>query len=373
MRKIIVIFLTAICLLCGCSEQDNSANNYENSDDLVFAASSEIMNGYDELSGQKYSTFSLPETADLTAPEEICAIEVVPREKTIIETDGQKLFRALVPEGFKSENCCWDDNNYFYTYNDEHYTAQFTGSLLTFSSNKKNAGEMSSENLSERFDAKRDGDKTFRLGNDTISVAKMSSIAEKYLNERIGFLVPDFEIKVHDFFPYKTANEYRVRIISALYCKGIAIEEYISPTFDISNDQIKSYYNCMIDMIMTAPDECILLNMSSIPRISSSENKEKVIGIKEAVNLLDRSLAPNMSFSFDDIKLMYCGLLTQPVIDATNGDYEAARAETEKFEAIPKRLEPTWCFIIDNKLSGFSRQIIKLNALTGEITMDIHN
>ncbi len=371
MKKAIALLAAAV-MLVSCSSQDNSGNVHE-TDNSEFVSIQKLFDGYDELTGMEHRTFSLPEKISLTAPENIYALEVVPREKANVESDGQKLFSSLVPEGFSSGNCRWDENNYFYTYNDEHYTAQFTGSLLTFSSDKKTAGEMSSENLSEHFDVAEDSDKPIMLGIDTISVGEMCSIAEKYLNEKLGFLVPEFEIKVNDIFPYKAANENRVRIISALYCEGIPVEEYISPTLEISNDQIKSYYNCMIDMIMTAPDECILLNMFSIPKVSSKESKDKIIGIKEAVGLLDSSLAEYTSYSFDDIKLMYCGLLTQPVIDATNGDYEAARAKTEEFEAIPKRLEPTWCFIIDNKLSGFSRQIIKLNALTGEITMNIHN
>ena len=364
--------LAAAVMLVSCSSQDNSGKVHE-ADNSEFVSIQELFDGYDELAAGKHRTFSLPEKISLTAPKNIYALEIVPREKANVESDGQKLFSSLVPKGFKSENCCWDDNNYFYTYNDEHYSAQFTGNLLTFSSDKKNAGELSSDNLSECFDVQKDSDKMILLGSNSVSVGEISNIAKKYLDEKISFLVPDFEIKVHDIFPYNTSNENRVRIISALHYKGIPIEEYISPTLDVSNDQIKSYYNCRIDMIMSAPDECILLNMSTIPKISTKESKDKVIGIKEAVGLLDSSLAEYTSYSFEDIKLMYCGLLTQPVIDATNGDYEAARAKTEEFEAIPKRLEPTWCFIIDNKLSGFSRQIIKLNALTGEITMNIHN
>ena len=368
MIKHLSLAAAVLLLLAGCGN-DNSGNTMETgTTDLV--PTSAVCEGCDELAGGKYSTFSLPDRIIIPQPEEICELEVRARQSSDVEAEGQKLFRSLIGEDFKQENCGWDDFQYFYSCNGEHCSAQFTGNILTFSSDRHIAGELSSENLSVCWDAETEPDKAVPLGSGTVTVKELSDAAEKYLRDTIGFLVPDLEIRVQDIFPFSINNEDRARIVSALYYKGIPIEDYISPTVESSENEIRSYYNCMTDMIMTEADECIFLS-TTIPEITSKTSQENIIGFRDAVKILDDTLAEYLSYSFEDVELMYSCLMTQPVIDVKGGDYEAAKAATEAFEAEPKKLHPTWCFILDNNLSGFSRQLIKLDAVTGEVTVNI--
>ena len=87
---------------------------------------------------------------------------------------------------------------------------------------------------------------------------------------------------------------------------------------------------------------------------------------------MKNGLAEYSLYSFDDVKLMYVNLFTsetpENMMKLTNEErreYFKKSAETER------EFTPTWAFIVNNNGSGFERKLIKVNAITGEITIDV--
>ena len=98
--------------------------------------------------------------------------------------------------------------------------------------------------------------------------------------------------------------------------------------------------------------------------------QNEIISLKAAAELLQNELADNLRLRFTEVRLMYCCKDTYPNLDPNiNGDKEAMREKMEKEFSIQRsEYVPTWCFFLGNPDSV--RTSIKINAVTGEITID---
>ena len=105
--------------------------------------------------------------------------------------------------------------------------------------------------------------------------------------------------------------------------------------------------------------------------IKSKEEITKLYSLKDACEILKSGLAEYSNYKFDDVRLMYVNLFTSESQNLSKMTVEEQKEYFKKSAEAEREFTPTWAFIMNDNGSGFERKLIKVNAVTGEITMDV--
>ena len=367
--------LAAAVMLTACAEDGNTYK-----DDSFQAEKKEISKlyeGYEELQGKDFGLFRMPEHIEPQSFEKAYKFKASVKygSKDNLE-QAKKICKAFFGDQYE-ENSFTVDTSVFEKihYRDSKgnicdYYDGFTG--MSFA-DRVNLQEANFEGI---YRVSTDGEKVIDFGTEKSTVAEVADSARRFFNENIS-AYSDYHAEPQDIYLFSYGRRKIAEIIYRVEYEGIPFEEYPSPTgksIDLGNGMASMSFYSFVQPNLDVFGKDEFSNFHSDPPyvIKSKEEVSKLYSLKDACEILKNGLAEYSLYSFDDVKLMYVNLFTsetpENMMKLTNEEqreYFKKSAETER------EFTPTWAFIVNDNGSGFGRKLIKVNAITGEITIDV--
>lgn len=373
--KIKAVLLTAcVFMLSSCGVFDNKSNTQQ-AENFQLSSVNVAYDGIDELMGKDMGSVKLPDTIIVQDISELYTFSAKMHHNEDSQTNKEfalKLYSDFFKESFEPEECEFDSLGYFYMYYDEgKELARYADGQMSL---VRKDYEVNLEEEFQRF-YRADSDERISVGNSECSVKEIAAAAKDFLDNELPTAFNGFVVEPQDVFIRRNGDKNVVNINCVQKLHGIPFEDYPTVFTQMSkdssgNDTITTYYATDIRMGLDDKDSIAWVHIDKPVEITKKEKLEKMISLKDAVDILHKELSELTVFKFDEVKLMYC--CKQTYIDYYYGDmtFEQQLEKTNELNEQEHDFYPTWCFIADNELSGYSRWIVKLNAVTGEITID---
>lgn len=380
--KKIVLSLTAIMItmsvLCGCS-QNNNGNAIE-TEDGVKVPIAQIYDGFEELQGKDLGVIKLPDKIDKPQYEKLYRFPDrrggadIPNEKETTLAVLKSCFGESFNESGLTESENWDGSKSYLYSASEDVSAVIVHGFPT-AINKSEVGDMLSIGgaLLNAY-APSDTDKTVELKNGSCTVGELLGGMQRRLDAEILPYAAGFEAFPMSIRNYKSTDgtsyaeiEYGIRY------RGIALEDS-SPMFIVQRragySVVTTYSPSSLSIVATDKDDYIIFTATFSDQHPLTEEIGELISLKGAVGLLENELAQNSRYEIELAELRYCCKITAPTLTVTDKE-EDQRILADYGEIQTAYFEPTWCFYYsESDASGVQRNALKVNAVTGEITVD---
>ena len=336
-------------------------------------------NNYTELLSMESDAFSMPEYIETIDFDEIYRFSINRKIDDIYdnESQGNTVFKAFFGAEFDEKECKFIDNNgdkiYSYLVGDEIKGSFYNGEIVLYS---LDIGELLQDNDNTTiYDIKKEGDKILNLAGGDFTVNSVINSATSELINIIGDTFSQFTVEPKSICTVQTNKGTYSHIVYGLCYKNVPIEAFPSPMFTLSNEngmEMQECYQFRNIVVETSSDKKIEFINAMAPYVFYDKEKlEYMISLSGAVDILKNELAPNSNYNITDVKLEYCSKTKKPSV-TTEADYGNIEAENKRRDIIRNMHDefvPTWCFIVDrDERSSFN---IKVNAITGELTLDM--
>jgi hypothetical protein len=367
-----LVLLLSVGILSSCTVQKNGGNTKQ-SDTAEFTPVEQIYDGYEELQGKAYDSFKMPEAIDVSEVSELYSFTCESKSQTDFDVESKQFFKAFFGEAYDENNCDYDgESTYSYT-TDDGNAAYFTEGT-PISGYKENC-PMVSTDYSEyigRYSATKDSEQVLELDGEKCTVGEVCDSLSSFIDEAFYPLYGDFEIYPLDVDYFFTASsKYAVEITCGIKYKGVPLEDYFSPMFVTEErngyEVATSYSPSHMIFDLYGKDNITFFNSRFASRNIKTTELSEIISLKSATELLQNELAQNSNYQFEEVKLMYCCKSTYPI--ATDDEELNSKMQADFADVEPAPFEPTWCFFWYT--DDGSRQAVKVNAVTGEITVDV--
>ena len=373
MKKLLLIMLSMI-ILTSCSVFDNKSNTQQ-AENFQLSSVNDAYEGIDELEGSDFGNIKMPDHITQTEVNELYKFSVINR-KDADNNEAERVFKAFFGDKYDEKRYIGkrDENDVYYFYGEEtgDFGQYYNGNASLKTADFTNGFQLS--NIKHVYHIGSDDNESIELSGDKLTVSQLGSSALERLTLIFSDAFSPFTIAPKDIFEYEdTSGDNCVQMICALEYNGLMLEEYVSPHTENSTRQkdgadIMTFYQFnSIQLDLKKNNEYMFL-LSSMPKtVTESKKITELISLKTATELLKKELSSNSRYEFDDVRLMYCSKVTKPIysMDMENGEEILKELDNMSDEYVP-----TWCFICNDELSGYSRWSVKVNALTGEITID---
>lgn len=361
MRKLLLILLSMI-ILTSCSAFDNQANNQEVKD-IKKQAVYDAFSNYSSVSNKSYDKFALPQSIEISEIKNAYMLDCNSPKNSISNDTVLEIYKEFYTDKFDKTNIAYDENGgILYTAGEN--TSAYWGHDISLFSEDYTGGETE---IGKNYDAYANKDDTISLGGKDMTV---KSIAEEINGGLKRILLPYYQgldIKVESLSVVGDDIEFAC---SLLY-DGIPFQ--YAPSEYLSHDANNMVY-WMFSTVSGVYGSGGFKMIQAAPPMTVTDKSElnELVSVDEAVKLLDKELAEYIDYEITDITLMYCCLTSQPTIDRTNTDNEQqAESLTEEYNMKAKTFTPMWCFEIQSTPESISKQYIKINAVTGEMFVDM--
>ena len=371
--------LSAAVMLTACTSSDNSGNTQEgNVDDLVPAA--DIFEGCEELQGKDFELFRLP---DVIEKPEYDGLYRFPDRRGGAEVPEEKqkaleLMKACFGERFDEsavrEEKNWDKSViYQLSLPDDAFAAVLHGFPMNITKSCTSGDITPDFTVLGRF-LPSEPEKTVELQSGSCTVAELLDGMQKRLDAEILPFIGGFEIVPLRIDDLKSSKGVSYAVIEyGIKYKGIMLEED-SPMWisqQRSGYQVTTGYSLnTLTLTVTDKNDYLVFSSSFAEQYPLAEKISEAIPLSGAVEILKNDLAEYMRCNLTSVELKYCCKITAPVITGTDS-LEDSRILADYGKIETAYFEPTWCFyykVTDE--NGEHREAVKVNALTGEITID---
>lgn len=365
------LFLTAVMTitLSACSTQDNT-NNSKTADGYELKPVSHAYDGVDEILGKDYGNMIMPESITVSDFDEVYKLSLNYSSNLGADVDYASEAKEILPvfygDSFDESLCGFDDHNFYYDYSNGNDYASYNR-VLSLRRGSFSAYNVTTDNIDKTVRLKNGGNELIQVGSDTVTANELAETTSGYIDAAFSDIFSDFEIVPLDVHQYTHEGMTYAQVICGQKYKGIYIEEYSSPFSQQTETTLTFYPFTQINFRYKGRNELATLNFSANDVILNAEKVEEIIPLTEAVEILKSELSSYSEYVFDDITLKYCSKTQQPIIEIIDGKEPEW---VEEYRKEPTVYVPTWHFICDNENSGYSRWGVKVNALTGEITID---
>ena len=382
--KQITILIALLIVFVSCSPQDNKGN-IMSVNETNKVSISQIWDGYEELQGQDYGVIKLPEKITVQPTDGLCKLTLTPVACEDEQEASKRFFKAFFGKDYDDSKCTTLSDTGDSMYDDpEIGNAVFThgggnryAMPITAFRNGENTGA-AYEELLGIFDPVNDKDCAVELPDGIFTISELCDSAERFIQEGLyplygtGGLV----IKPYELIFTKSKDDPQNRVMQVLFSfgyKGIDLQEKSSPFNEartLKGYNTQTYYAVFnITLDMKGTDRFTSYSNNSLPYRPECEAMTELISLGDAVGLLRSELAPNSRYEFTNIVMKYCHKQTT-ASDAALSDEERIKASYELSE-FNDSIAPTWCFewTGSNDITT-ATCAIKVNAVTGEITID---
>ena len=376
----------AFVILTSCASQENGGNTKQaDIENIGTTPVSQIWDGYEELQGRQYgNSFTLPEKIEPVSVEELYSFRMtLTYDEKPHEELAKQFYKYFFGDSYKEEYVTVKAFNVLYNAPDGAYGA--FGSTSPVNASRDSKFYPTSELLGV-YDVIKDGAVSMELADSGCTVSEATEAASRLVNKALAPLYPGYDfvpdkvrcidsIMASDDNPVTSAQVHFV-----IKYKGLMLEDRFTPLFKTED---KGFYQVMtnytpayVDVDIVGKDSISLINNNFSNNTPKPEKLEKIISLKQAVELLERELAPQSGYRFNEVCLIYCNKVTSPTLIPTEEmmgkdiilDFPEENARMyEEFGEVIHRYDPTWCFYYGSEEAGAS---VKVNARTGEITID---
>ena len=367
--KQITILIALLIVFVSCSSVDNNRNTQSTAGGEK-ASAANMFDGYEKLQGKDCGKIILPQNIEPIELKKLFCFEKKKAEVGDSSEQSRMFFKAFFGDDY-NESCISESGKDQYSYTSpDGGTANF-GRGMPISAFRAGASQTAAENEIV-YDPSKDSEKVLELNKGSSTVEELCKMTDSFISKAISPLYQGY-----DLFPYRVRyissnggfNKI-VKVIYAVRINGVMFEEAFSPLFEVQDkgyySVITNYSPCYVELGCDSPENVgYMLNyLARFDPAGAPQNE--IISLKAAAELLQNELADNLRLRFTEVRLMYCCKDTYPNLDPNiNGDKEAMEKE---FSIQRSEYVPTWCFFLGNPDSV--RTSIKINAVTGEITID---
>ena len=381
MKRIVCLFISIVfsMVIVGCSAMTRTEETHSASESVDKTDTAHIYDGYEELQGKDVGNIVMPEKIEPQQPDGIYSFKLETKKDINAEADFKRLLKAFLGDSFDEKNINCDIEDLLrYSSLDKDDGAYSNGDTkgvvnLTLGTEYENATIFSSEQTAV-YDA-QERDAIIELKEGSCTVGELCDTASAFLKENITNVYNgNYELK-----PIKVRAMGRdggtkyAEVICAFSYKGIMIENESTPLFteiyDNEGYEMNTFYMFMNSYFRFLGKDKMTTYHSTPCCFDITETKlDNIISLRSAAEIVAAELAPNSRYQIRSVELMYCCKTTKPVITA---DLEASKLIMEKHSKdINETYEPTWVFYCRDYSGTGSVYAIKVNAITGEITID---
>lgn len=384
-------FLLSLILFTSCRFQDNARRTQMPTKDVDKVSVSEAFKDADSVLGKTIGGLTLPENIDIPEYDGLYKITLVLNraygDVGDVEAKAKECFKYFYGNGYKESQVTyeWDENLNLdcYYYNRKENLSEKKQVLPEASymwgtfdywagtvSDPRSLPEKA--NFINRTKIKDDTmDKTVKIGDDDVKISDLVKRQEEILevcsDDKIDKdleVIPVYVIEYNDEYVGKS-----VQVEYGMSYKGLLFDYQQSP-FSEDKDDTTIWYR--YSYINTFFDKCGIKTCEYDPvgdKIQDVEKCDEIISLGEAVDILKNELSPTLEFNITDIQLRYSCKNVQKKIEGGNEDPDNLETELEEFKK-PAVFTPTWCFICGNEGVFDDYYILRVDATTGEITLD---
>lgn len=365
------IFMAAAFLLVGtaCSGQDSSEQN--KSDNAEAVGTKAAFEGSDELRGKDLGKLRLPDEFEAADTTEVYTFPFEPAVSDEEAENSKAFFRAVFGDGY-NDSCWKDEGNRVYSYNSEEGFVSFFRNNCPENYYSGERGAVSISEVLGTYRADADREKTIDLQKGECSIGEICDTVSDFISKAMYPLYGEFEI-----YPCTVKHiiddsaESSAEVTCAVRYHSITLEPDFSPLFEVEEREeykvVTNYVPSHMLFYLDGKDSITFFTNRFGTKQMNAERLDEIIPLKRAVNILLDSLAEYSSYDIEQVALYYCCKNTAP---SPVGDEKLDLKMAEDFKDVPRcRFEPTWCFIWHTP--DGSQQDIKVNAVTGEITMEL--
>lgn len=382
MKRITVIISGFILsmMLISCSSQDNSGNVHE-TDMNEFVSIQNLFDGYDKLQGKESDIFALPSTIEKPNCEKLFRFpdrrggNNIPNEEEATTGFLKKCFGDRFDKSRLTYQNNWDGGKtYSFTHPDGVSAVVLHGFPINVIKSPEGQAILSPDPTFLNSYNPSDSNSIVELKNGNCTVGELLNGMQKRLDSEIMPYIGGFEIEPICINNYENSESIKyAEIIYGISYQGVLLE-YESPMLIMNskNDYqvLTSYSTNTISLTVTSNDDYDIFSSTFSEQYPVTENVSEAISLTAAVDILQNELAKNKVYTFDTVGLRYCCKITAPVITGTDS-LEDSRILADYGRIETAYFEPTWCFFYKvTDENGEHREAVKVNALTGEITID---
>ena len=370
-----------ILALSSCAAQDNNGNTYETeSSDKVPV--SQAWDGYEELQGKQYGNiFKMPEMIEPVRVETLYSF--VPKDRPDwdrVKAGAETFFKAMYGDSYGSENIIESISpggvqqiQYLSSEDDAMVTS--SGIVYAYRNGyRSKAVTLQPETLGS-YDPKTSRDVMLHLDDGDCTVGELCDQVAAFSKNAFYPMYEGYELEPV-YVSYQSAPDMSelANVVVGIKRDGIFMETYPSQLFEQEHRKdydVLTYYS-FNQMSFTMSGKDSILGFTNVTLLSKMQEVpvNKIIPLKSAVKLLETSLAEQSDYRFQKIDLMYCQKFTYPALTGNESLNSEIMADYGEIPDQP--FVPTWCFTWTTD-QGQERLIqhIKVNAVTGEITVDV--
>ena len=377
------IIIVVVFALSSCSAQDNGGKTKEaDSANTEKVPVSQIWNGYEELQGKQYgNAFTLPEKIEPVNVERLYSF--VPKERpdwNKVSAGAEAFFKAFYGNSYDPGNSFESTSSgglkqiQYLSYEDAANVSS-SGIVYAFRKGYKIAEISSQPDILVCYDPDSDRNIKLELDEGECTVGELCDYLTAFSKTAFYPMYDGYELEPVKVTYQCTADMKKTAsVLFGIKRDGIFMETYQSSLFEQEHRQnydVLTYYSFnQMTFEMSGVND--ILGFTNVTLLSKMQEEplDEIISLKEAVRILETSLADQSKYRFQSVNLMYCQKFTYPVI--TGNDSLNSEILADYGEIPDQPFVPTWCFTWNTEQDGNTYiHHIKVNAVSGEITADV--
>ena len=368
--KEIIAFVLVFCILTACSENGNDKNT-EIIGNAETVSVEHIFDGSEELKGKDLGKLKLPPEIDTVDTDEIYTFPFEPAVSDNEAENSKTFFKAVFGDEY-SDSFWKDEGNRVYSYNSEKGLVSFFRNNCPENYYSSARGAVNTTEVLGTYYADADREKIVELKNGKCSIGEICDTVSDFISKAFYPLYGEFKI-----YPYIITYiiddnmEKSAEVTCAVSYHGVTLEPLFSTLFEVEERPeykvITNYVPSHMLFYLDGKDSITFFTNRFGTKQMDTKKLDKLISLKDAVDILTDNLAEYSRYDIEQVALYYCCKNTAP---SPVEDEKLNSKMAEDFKDVPKCcFEPTWCFIWHT--DDGRQQDIKVNAVTGEITMEL--
>lgn len=379
-----ILCIGAILLISGCQKTPDDvkekAQKHQKVEDvketnLKYVSIDHILDNQEKVLRKAYQNLSFQNTVHLEQPDSVSILSLA-----ITKSFGTKGKLADICAAFfgndryREKIIRMDDLPEFpyegifafnYNSDDDHATVSDSG---FFACSRKDS-ERFTENRQAvcHIDWNENMDDVYKIGEKQVSIREAVNYVNNWCNKNWILFEPEFTYQVKTVYVCKTKQKgYYYYFDVCKFYKGMPFDDI--DFYMVGIDDL--YSRNSLDVVMEHKNELSFFrnNNNSYDIVKEKTCNDKLIGLEQAVLLVQEKMSGAQKFEIADIDLKY-------VICSDMTEDEAAEAHTSNYApGAPLTARPTWSFILDYQPSKeeeesypWPRKFINVDMISGEI------
>lgn len=373
MSVITALALTA-SLLCGCSKDGGTAKEVE---DVKKVPVSQIWDGYEELQGQDYGVIKMPDKIEKQDADKLFRLRTELR-KGDHEKFTEQFLKAFFGSSYEEKYLTLNSESKTYEYKAPDGSYGYINELGPATAGNENfVSRKNKFSASKNYSAEKDRNVTLNLSGGDCTVGELCDKAQEFISSALLPLYNSDDLPMRPvrvtYIKSKDGKDAYADVYCTYSYKGISFDDSTAPFERTILDglPVQTFFlTPCITLSFDCKDRVGLYSSMTVPYDPKPEELTELVPLSEAAELLKKELAAKSRYEFEKVSLKYCKKVTAP--DTAYDDSELSSAAISTIaEHDDGYIVPMWVFqwsVRDD--NGLSQLAIKVNAVTGEITID---